>query len=115
MSAEKFCIQWNKFEKDLSSAFRSIREDKDFFDITIVCEDEQIEAHKVILSACRTRLIQIIKKVQICSIYTDNRKSTDTFFISPIRTKGAVATNAALLVTSACLSMFATATISLKK
>ena len=52
MSGEKFCIQWNKFETDLSSAFRSIREDKDFFDITLVCEDEQIEAHKVILSAC---------------------------------------------------------------
>merc|ERR1712013_577252 len=52
MSGEKFCIQWNKFETDLSSAFRSIREDKDFFDITLVCEDEQIEAHKLILSAC---------------------------------------------------------------
>ena len=52
MSGENFCIQWNKFEADLSSAFKSIRKDKDFFDITLVCEDEQIEAHKLILSAC---------------------------------------------------------------
>jgi len=52
MQTEKFCVQWNEFEKDISSAFRHIREDRDFFDITIACEDDQIEAHKVILSVC---------------------------------------------------------------
>ena len=51
MSSEKFCIKWNEFERDISSAFKHIREDQNFFDITIACEDEQIQAHKVILSA----------------------------------------------------------------
>ena len=64
MSSEKFCIQWNNFEKDFSSAFRSIREDKDFFDITIVCEDEQIEAHKVILSACSPFFKNMLRRNQ---------------------------------------------------
>jgi hypothetical protein len=26
-------------------------DDKDFFDVTLACDDEQIQAHKVILSA----------------------------------------------------------------
>jgi hypothetical protein len=52
-SAEKFCLRWNDFESNISSAFRELREDKDFFDVTLACEDsDQIQAHKVILSAC---------------------------------------------------------------
>ena len=35
-----------------SGAFRELREDKDFFDVTLACDDEQLQAHKVILSAC---------------------------------------------------------------
>jgi hypothetical protein len=52
-SAEKFCLRWNDFESNISSAFRELREDKDFFDVTLACEDsDQLQAHKVILSAC---------------------------------------------------------------
>ena len=52
MGNEKFCLRWNDFENNLSVAFRELREDKDFFDVTLACDDEQIQAHKVILSAC---------------------------------------------------------------
>jgi len=52
MSSEKFCLRWNDFERSISGAFKELRDDKDFFDVTIACDDEQIEAHKVILSAC---------------------------------------------------------------
>ena len=62
MTAEKFCVQWNEFEKDISSAFRHIREDRDFFDITIACEDDQIEAHKVILSACSPFFKNVLRR-----------------------------------------------------
>jgi len=51
-STEKFCLRWNDFEANISSAFRELREDKDFFDVTLACVDDQIQAHKVILSAC---------------------------------------------------------------
>jgi len=33
-------------------AFRDLREEKDFFDITLAVDDSQVQAHKVILSAC---------------------------------------------------------------
>ena len=52
MANEKFCLRWNDFETNISTAFRDLREDKDFFDVTLVCDQEQIQAHKVILSAC---------------------------------------------------------------
>jgi len=49
---DKFCLRWNDFESNISSAFKELREDKDFFDVTLACEDDQLQAHKVILSAC---------------------------------------------------------------
>jgi len=52
-SSEKFCLRWNDFESNISVAFRDLREEKDFFDITLACDDSsQVQAHKVILSAC---------------------------------------------------------------
>ena len=53
MGSEKFCLRWNDFESNISSAFKDLRDDKDFFDLTLACEDdEKIQAHKVILAAC---------------------------------------------------------------
>jgi len=51
-SSEKFCLRWNDFESNISVAFREIREEKDFFDCTLSCGSRQIQAHKLILSAC---------------------------------------------------------------
>jgi len=52
MASEKFCLRWNDFESNISSAFRDIRQEKEFFDVTVACDEEQLQAHKVILSAC---------------------------------------------------------------
>jgi len=62
MSAEKFCLRWNDFEANISTAFRELREDKDFFDVTLACDDDQLQAHKVILSACSPFFRTILKK-----------------------------------------------------
>ena len=51
-SKDKFCLRWNDFESNINSAFKELRGDKDFFDVTLACDDEQIQAHKVILAAC---------------------------------------------------------------
>jgi len=62
MTSEKFCLRWNDFERNISGAFREIRDDKDFFDITLACEEEQIQAHKVILSACSPFFKKVLHK-----------------------------------------------------
>ena len=54
MSSDKFCLKWNNFESYVSSAVKDIREEEGLFDVTIACEDEQLQAHKLILSACST-------------------------------------------------------------
>ena len=51
-STEKFCLRWNDFESNISEAFRELREEKDLFNVTLACDDDQLQAHKVILSAC---------------------------------------------------------------
>jgi len=62
MGSEKFCLRWNDFESNISSAFKELRDDKDFFDVTLACEDEQIQAHKVILSACSPFFRNILRR-----------------------------------------------------
>ena len=49
---EKFCLKWNDFQKNISTEFVALREDNDFTDVTLACEDgHQLGAHKVILAA----------------------------------------------------------------
>ena len=61
-SNEKFCLRWNDFESNISAAFREIREEKDLFDITLSCGVRQIQAHKLILSACSPFFRSVLKQ-----------------------------------------------------
>lgn len=51
-SSEKFSLRWNDFESNIRSSIGELRSKEDFVDVTLVCENEQINAHKVIISAC---------------------------------------------------------------
>jgi len=62
MASEKFCLRWNDFESNISTAFRELRDDKDFFDVTLACNGDQIQAHKVILSACSPFFRNILRR-----------------------------------------------------
>ena len=49
---EQFNLVWNDFQLNISSSFKEMREDTDFADVTLSCEDnQQIMAHKVVLAA----------------------------------------------------------------
>ena len=51
-NSEKLCLQWNDFQSNIKSAFGELRNDKDFADVTLACEDgHHVLAHKVILAA----------------------------------------------------------------
>ena len=50
--SEKLCLQWNDFQENVKVAFRYLRGDETFTDMTLACEDgQQVEVHKVILAA----------------------------------------------------------------
>jgi len=62
MGSEKFCLRWNDFEANISSSFSELRDDKDFFDVTLACDDEHIQAHKLIISACSPFFRNVLRK-----------------------------------------------------
>ena len=39
MAAEVLCLQWNEFQANQTSSYRSLRKTPDFSDVTLVCED----------------------------------------------------------------------------
>ena len=62
---EKFCLKWNDFQVNVTKSFRFLREEKDFFDVTLISDDEQhISAHKVVLSASSVFFKSILKAAQ---------------------------------------------------
>ena len=63
-SDEKLCLQWNNFHDNISSAFRELRDDKDFTDLTLACEDgQQIETHKMVLIASSPFFQRLLKRI----------------------------------------------------
>ena len=60
---EKLCLQWNDFKENVNSAFGDLRQDKEFTDVTLVCEDGQkVEAHKLVLVASSPFFKNILTK-----------------------------------------------------
>ena len=63
MMSEKLCLQWNDFKETITASFGSLREDEDFADVTLACEDgKQMEAHKVILASSSPVFENILKR-----------------------------------------------------
>ena len=64
-STEKLCLQWNDFKENITSSFRSLREDGEFTDVTLACEDgQQVEAHKVVLSSSSPFFMELLMKTK---------------------------------------------------
>ena len=60
---KRLCFKWNDFRENVSSAFGDLREDKEFTDVTLACEDgQQVEAHKVVLVASSPLFTNILKR-----------------------------------------------------
>ena len=82
--SEKLCLNWNNFQENIQSAFQNLRDDQDFADVTLACEDGQrIEAHKVILAASSPVLQKLLKhnKHPHPLIYMRGMKSENLFAI----------------------------------
>ena len=51
-----------QLQKDISSTFGDLREDKKFTDVTMACEDgQQVKAHKVVLNASSPFFLNILR------------------------------------------------------
>jgi len=62
-NSEKFCLRWNDFETNIRDSFRELREEQDYFDVTLACDDgPTLEAHRIILSAGSQLFRDIFRK-----------------------------------------------------
>ena len=60
---EKLCLQWNDFKENIGASFGELREDKDFTDVPLVCEDgQQVEVHKIVLASSSPFFKELLKK-----------------------------------------------------
>ena len=60
--SEKFCLKWNDFQTNISKSFSKLRNEDDFYDVTLVSDDQkQFSAHKVVLSSCSDYFKNILK------------------------------------------------------
>ena len=60
--AEKFCLKWNDFQTNINNSFRKLRCADDFYDVTLVSDDQkQVSAHKVVLSTSSEYFKNILK------------------------------------------------------
>ena len=60
---QKFCLQWNYFHSNVAKSFSKLRNEDDFNDVTLVGDDQQqISAHKVVLSASSDYFKTILKQ-----------------------------------------------------
>ena len=80
MSLEKLCLNWNDFQENILSGFKELRNDKEFTDVTLACEDGQrVEAHKVVLTTTSPFFKNLLKshRHQHPIIYMRAMKSED--------------------------------------
>ena len=59
---EKLLLKWNDFQSTISQHFKQLRDENDFFDVTLVSEDlKQFQTHKIVLTACSSFFKPILK------------------------------------------------------
>ena len=51
MSDDRFLLRWEFHDKNKGASLADLWNKERFLDVTIVCDDDQIDAHKLVLSA----------------------------------------------------------------
>ena len=50
--SENFYLKWNDFVANITDSFAHLHKDKNFFDVTLACEDgSQVKSHRIILAS----------------------------------------------------------------
>merc|ERR1712129_100663 len=63
LQQENYCLKWNDFQENAIASFGTLREDNEFADVTLACEDgQQVEAHKVILASFSPFFLNLLKR-----------------------------------------------------
>ena len=61
-SSDIFSLKWNDYLPAVSETFRRLRQDEALCDVTLVCDDEEVEAHRIVLLASSAFFQKIFSK-----------------------------------------------------
>ncbi|XP_014252258.1 protein bric-a-brac 2-like isoform X2 [Cimex lectularius] len=82
MAVQQFCLRWNNHQPNFISVFTNLLTSESLVDVTLAAEGKQLQAHKVVLSACSTYFqslfttnpcqhpIVILKDIKYCDLKT---------------------------------------------
>ena len=59
---EKINLKWDDFRQNISSTFNELREDIDFTDVTLACEDRYVEVHKIVIASGSNFFRSLLKR-----------------------------------------------------
>ena len=60
--SEQLSVRWDDFQQNVRASFKELREDREFADVTLVCQDgKQFEVHKNILAASSSFFLDIFR------------------------------------------------------
>ena len=60
--SEQLSVRWDEFQQNVRASFKELREDREFADVTLVCQDgKQFEVHKNILAASSPFFLDIFR------------------------------------------------------
>ena len=61
---EKLSVKWEDFQINISASFEELRAGNDFADVTLACEDQDFEVHKLVLSASSPVLKALLQRTK---------------------------------------------------
>ena len=61
--SDQLFLKVNNFENGMRHTLKGFQNKSDFCDVTLACEDGQVEAHKLILSSCSPVFDSILVKI----------------------------------------------------
>ena len=81
--SEKLCLQWSDFKDNVNSAFERLKDDKEFTDVTLVCQDgQQMEESNVIVASVSPFFEKILQR---------NKHPHPLIYVEGIRSKDLLA------------------------
>merc|ERR1719187_2919000 len=58
---EQYCVRWKGFHSNIVTALEDLKTDEEFVDVTLSCDGQTIQGHKIILSACSPYFKKILR------------------------------------------------------
>ncbi|KAI9585318.1 hypothetical protein GQX74_001165 [Glossina fuscipes] len=58
---QQYALKWNDYQTSMLTSFRHLRDEEDFVDVTLACDQRSFTAHKVVLSACSPYFRKLLK------------------------------------------------------